>query len=251
MPALRTLVVDLGNTTVFGGVFAGPRLTRTFRLPTAQAREAATWRRLGRWDRAALCSVVPAATGGVARAIARHGGIRPEILTAAADHGLRIGYRDPAKLGTDRLACALGAHALFPRSHVIVVDCGTATTVTALHRNGTILGGAILPGLGLWSAALAARTAQLPEVSLAAPRRALGRSPAEALRSGIHHGHAGAIRELIARVRAEAFGRVRPVVIGTGGHATRLANAGLFTMVQSHLILAGLNAFSARLSQHA
>lgn len=251
MRTVRTLAIDIGNTTVFGGVFVGRRLTRRFRWPTPDAARGGPWRRLGPVDRAVLCSVVPAATPAIRRAIARAGGIRPQILTAAAPHGLRIAYRDPARLGADRLACALGARALFPRQNVIVVDCGTATTVTALDRRGTILGGAILPGVGLWPAALAARTAQLPPVAPGRPRRALGRSPEEALRSGIHHGHAGAIREVTARVRTEAFGRAAAVVIGTGGHAAQFASAGIFTTVQPDLILVGLNAFAARLSSDA
>jgi len=246
MPALRTLVIDTGNTTVFGGVFTGNRLTRRFRIQTQGAASAGCWKQLGRMDRAALCSVVPAATASVSRSVARHCGVRPQVLTSASPHGLGIAYREPGRLGTDRLACALGAHTLFPRQHVIVVDCGTATTITALDRHGMILGGAILPGIGLWPAMLAARTAQLPAVSIRPPRRAIGRTPEEALRSGTHHGHIGAIREIIARVRAEAFGRAIVVVIGTGGHARRFAHSGLFATVQPDLILTGLNTFAAQ-----
>jgi type III pantothenate kinase len=247
----RILAVDIGNTTVFAGVFAGRRLVRTFRVPTASAARPAPWRRLGPIDRVVLCSVVPAMTARISRAIKRHLGRRPLVLTSTSPHGLRIAYRNPARLGHDRLACAIGARALFPGRHLIMVDCGTATTVTALHRNGTILGGAILPGAGLWSAALATHTSQLPAVSLAAPARVAGRSTEEALRSGIHHGHAGAIRELVGRMRTEAFGRAVPVVIGTGGHAARFAKSRLFTTLQPNLILAGLRAFADPSSQHA
>lgn len=251
MRTLRTLVIDIGNTTVFGGVFHGRRLARRLRFPTPDASRAKAWKRIGPVDQAVLSCVVPAATAAASRAIARQCGVRPRILTAAAPHGLRIGYRDPRQLGTDRLACALGARALFPCRNVIVVDCGTATTVTALDRRGSILGGAILPGVGLWPAALADRTAQLPAVAPGRPRQALGRSPEEAVRSGIHHGHAGAIREVTARVRAEAFGRAANVVIGTGGHAPQFASAGIFTTVQPDLILKGLKAFADRLSPDA
>jgi type III pantothenate kinase len=247
MTAARTLVLDLGNTTAFGGVFRGDKLVRRFRVPTRSAAISGPWARLGPVDRAVMCSVVPRATAAARRAITRRCGVRPQVLTAASPHGLRIGYRDPARLGTDRLACALGAQVRFPGRNLIVVDCGTATTVTALDRHGTILGGAILPGLGLWPVALAARTAQLPAATPTPPRRAVGRSPEEALRSGIFHGHAGAIREVVSRVRNEAFGRAAPVVIGTGGHSARFASVGVFTTVQPDLILAGLKAFADRL----
>jgi type III pantothenate kinase len=247
MKAQRTLAIDIGNTTVFGGVFQGRRLVRRFRLPTHGGTGASAWPRLGPVDRAVLCSVVPYATAATHRAIARHCGVKTQVLSPEAPHGLAIAYRDPARLGSDRLACALGARELCPNANVIVVDCGTATTITAVHRRGAILGGAILPGVGLWPAALAARTAQLPAVAVVRPRHAVGRSPEEALHSGIFHGHAGAIREVVARVRTEAFGRAAVTVIGTGGNAAPFAPAGIFTTVQPDLILTGLNAFVARL----
>lgn len=247
---MRLLVLSLGNTSLFGGVFAGARLVRTFRLPAAELVRL-PGRAGTRIDAAVLCSVVPALTPDVVRLIRRTWGVEPERLTAAAAHGLKIGYRRPRELGADRVAAALGARELFPRRNVIVVDCGTATTVTALRRDGTVLGGAILPGLSLWPEMLAARTAQLPRVAPVRPRRALGRAPAEGIASGVYFGQVGAIREVVARVRAEAFGRAAAVVVGTGGHARRLEDEKLFAVVAPTLILSGLQAYSVRISFHA
>jgi type III pantothenate kinase len=257
MTAPRTLVVDVGNTTVFAGIFLGARLVKHSRLSAKEARQPATWTRwaAGRTNsplqRAALCSVVPALTPIITRTLQTALAITPSVITATAPHGLTIAYRRPAELGTDRIACALGARTLYPRRHVIVVDCGTATTVTAIDRSGTIRGGAILPGIGLWPEMLAMRTAQLPRVELLRPRRALGRSPAEALQSGCFFGHVGAIRELVGKLRKEAFGGSPVAVIGTGGHAARFARENLFTVHEPDLILTGLHAFAAQISAHA
>ena len=309
---MRTLVLNLGNTSLFVGVFSDERgrmplrqvrsaatsvsewnsaqtpkvaasvsewtpkpplahvrgyegiaaqpvagLIARFRIPTREAATARGFARLvarrvrGRIDRAALCSVVPALTALVARHIKRTFGIAPQILTADTPHGLKIGYHRPRELGTDRLAAALGAQVLCPETNVIVVDCGTATTVTALRRDGVLAGGAIFPGLSLWADLLAARTAQLPRIALRKPRAAVGRSPREAMASGLYHGHAGAIRELIQRIHVEAFGRQKAVVIGTGGHAPRFAREKLFTVLAPDLILIGLRAFAAPKHNHA
>jgi type III pantothenate kinase len=254
---MRTLVLSIGNSTLRGGVFSGPRLVGRFQVEYnastgADASARALIRVLpARVDRAVLCSVVPARTAPAVRCIREATGVRPRLLRAHAVPGVRIAYRDPRRLGADRLAGALGARVLYPRRHIIVVDCGTATTVTALHRDGIILGGAILPGIGLWPAALAARTAQLPEVSPDRPRRAVGRTPEEAVRSGIFHGHAGAIREVVGRVRSEAFGRAPVVIIGTGGQAPRFRREQLFSVMRPDLLLTGLHAFASRLSSHA
>lgn len=240
---MRTLALSLGNTSIFAGVFAGERLVKSFRLPSAQL--ATLPRRVGpRIDTVGLCSVVPALTPETLRLIRRTWSLEARVLTADAPHGLKIGYRRPRELGTDRLAAAIGAQALFPRRDVIVVDCGTATTVTALRRDGVLLGGVIFPGATLWAEMLATRTAQLPRVPLARRTAAIGRSPREGIASGIFFGQAGAIRETVAQIRREAFGRRAVAVIGTGGHAPWFAREKLFTQLEPDLILRGLRAFA-------
>lgn len=246
---MRTLVLDLGNSTLFCGVFAGQRLTLSFRVPTREVRTWAEFERRvarrvrGKIDRAAFCSVVPALTQGLSRQVQRAFGIPAHPLTADAPHGLIIGYREPRRLGADRLACAVGAHHRYPGRNVIVVDCGTATTLTALRRDGRLLGGMIMPGLALWPQMLSAGTAQLPRVSPRRTRTAIGRSPEEAIAIGIWIGHVGAIREGVQRLRKEAFGRSDVLVVGTGGQAPALFPEKIFNLLDPKLILHGLRAY--------
>jgi len=246
---MRTLVLAIGNTSLFGGVFADARQVAAFRVSNTALVTVPRHVR-GRVDRAVVCSVVPAETPDALRLIRRSWNLDAQLLTFDAPHGLKLGYRKPAQLGADRIAAALGARVRHPKTHLIVVDCGTATTVTALHANGTLLGGAILPGLALWPEMLALRTAQLPRVQLRKPRAALGRSTEDAIVSGVFHGHVGAVRETVERVRSEAFGRSRCRVLGTGGHADRFAGEKLFTEIQPALILEGLHAFAVRAPVH-
>lgn len=241
---MRTLVLSLGNTSLFGGVFSGARLMQTFRMPRTRLPEL-PHRVRGEIDAVALCSVVPDATPRLVAQIRRRWQVVPRVLTTAAPHGLTIGYRRPRELGSDRLATALGARALFPRRHLLVVDCGTATTITAVSRVGQILGGAIFPGATLWAQALATGTAQLPLITPRRPRTAVGRSPAEAIGSGLFFGQLGAIHELVERVRREAFGRAAVLVIGTGGHAPLFESDGPFDVVEPNLLLLGLRRFAA------
>jgi type III pantothenate kinase len=241
---MRTLTLAIGNTTLRAAVFAGPRLLARFDTPALAKAAAGTWlrrvaRRAGRVDRAAMCSVVPSLTKPLAREIERSLRVAPHILTADSVRDLVIGYRQPSRMGADRVAAAFAARALFPGKDVVVVDCGTATTVTAVRRDGAVPGGAIMPGLDLWAAMLARRTAQLPDASGRRSRQAIGRSPEDAIAAGVFIGHAGAIRELARRVGAEAF-RGRPLVIGTGGNARRFANEGLFDLIEPDLALKGL-----------
>ena len=240
---MRTLVVSIGNTSLFGGVFENARRVASFRLAPADLIRLPR-RVRGAVDRAVICSVVPVLTPDVLRLIRRTWNVDARVLASDSAHGLKIGYRRPRELGADRVATALGVRALFPGKHAIVVDCGTATTVTALRRDGVLLGGAIFPGLALWPEMLARRTAQLPRIAIVRPRAALGRSPRDGIAGGIYFGQLGAIRETVARVRAEAFGRASCVVIGTGGNAATFARENVFDAIAPDLVLHGLAAFA-------
>ena len=251
---MRLLVLNLGNTTLSGGTFSGKRLISRFRIPSdlpprRLAMEIGA-RIGGHPDLGVMCSVVPSLTRRVASTLRRSTGSAPLILDALSDHGLSIGYRRPGELGADRVAAALGARTLFPGRNLVVVDCGTATTVTALDSAGRIHGGAIMPGVALWAHMLARRTAQLPLVSKWQSPRPIGRSPSEAIASGIHHGHVGAIFHLVDRIAREAFGGQPDQILGTGGNAPRFRREKLFTRLEPDLILHGLRAFAARIHDH-
>ena len=79
--------------------------------------------------------------------------------------GLHNGYRNPAQLGADRFAAAIGARSLRPAQALVVATCGTATTIDAVSADGRFIGGMIAPGLGLMASSLARNTAQLPQVA--------------------------------------------------------------------------------------
>ena len=113
--------------------------------------------------------------------------------------GLHNGYREPERLGCDRFAAAIGAHALAPGENLIVATCGTATTVDAVSADGRFLGGMILPGLALMAAALARNTAQLPQVAPgASPPPLFGDNTDDAIVSGCLSAQAGAIERAVA-----------------------------------------------------
>lgn len=144
----------------------------------------------------------------------------PHWFTARAElNGLRNRYRNPAQLGSDRFAAALGARSLAPGKALVVATCGTATTVDAVTAAGDFLGGMILPGLGLMLGALARGTAQLPQV---APGERYTAPPvfadhtSDAILSGCLAAQAGAIERACAALPAD-------LCIVSGGAAASVA----------------------------
>ena len=68
-------------------------------------------------------------------------------------------------LGIDRALATFGAGEIYGYP-VLVIDGGTALTITGIDRNHCFVGGAILPGLRLQLRSLAMGTAALPAVEL-------------------------------------------------------------------------------------
>ena len=154
--------------------------------------------------------------------------------------GVAIDYPKPQSIGADRLANAAAVAELcgYP---AIVVDFGTAVTFDVVSERRAYVGGVIAPGLEAMTNFLYQRTALLPKLSLKKPKRAVGRSTIEAMRSGAVFGYRGLVREILGQIRAEQFPRRRVLVVATGGYARLIAD-GLpdIVAIHQHLTLEGL-----------
>ena len=162
------------------------------------------------------------------------------FASRAVLNGLRNAYRNPAQLGCDRFAAALGARALAPGQALVVATCGTATTIDAISADGVFLGGMILPGLGLMAASLARNTAQLPQVA-PGPTLAVGfaDNTDDAILSGCLAAQAGAIERACALHAAQAC-------IVSGGAARFISPALLVAhRMIDNIVLVGLQQAAA------
>src|SRR5690606_11193818 len=104
----------------------------------------------------------------------------------------------------------------------IVIDFGTAVTFDVVSAGPAYCGGVIAPGPGAMQDYLGRRTALLPQIVLAEPRSAIGKSTEEAMQAGAVLGYRGLVREIIARLRDEMGGD--PVIVATGGDAALIAS---------------------------
>jgi type III pantothenate kinase len=100
-------------------------------------------------------------------------------------------------LGIDRALAIFGAGESYGYP-VLVIDGGTALTITGVDDNRHLVGGAILPGLRLQMRSLSTGTAALPAIVLPSelPLRWSSNTP-DAIASGILHTVSAGIRDFI------------------------------------------------------
>jgi len=223
------LAIDVGNTNVVVGLFAGRDLRTRWRLATVRDRMPDEWWGaltalaygeaidLGLVDAVALASVVPSLTTALVEMVRARIGVDPLVINGQLDFGFPILTDYPAEVGADRLCNAVAAFELFG-APAIVVDFGTGTNFDVVGPEGGYIGGAIAPGLVVAFDALIGRAARLVGVELKAPRRAIGRSTVECLQAGTVLGYADLVSGLIRRITAELPGPPRVVATGGLGH---------------------------------
>ncbi|HAE80223.1 MAG: type III pantothenate kinase [Clostridium sp.] len=163
---------------------------------------------------AIISSVVPPLNRTLSEAIRKITGIRPRFVGSGIKTGLNIRMDNPKSVGSDMIVNAVGAL----REHeppLVIVDTGTATTISVIDKGCNYIGGCILPGLRLSLDALCSGTAQLPKISLDPPKHVIGKNTEDSMRSGVICGHADMINGLLTRIEQELG--CKPSIIATGG----------------------------------
>lgn len=163
-----------------------------------------------------ISSVVPELTEPCIRGVS---GFTDRVLLMSyrLDTGLTFAIPDPSKTGPDRIAATAGAYNEF-KCPLVVVDLGSATTLTVVGKGGLYLGGAILPGVTMMAQVLHQETGLLPKVEPSLEGlEPIGKKTISAINSGIIYGTAGAIERLRSEFEKELGYRL--LLITTGGNA--------------------------------
>ena len=124
-------------------------------------------------------------------------------------------YHTPQTLGADRLAAAVGAHAMYPDNDIMIIDFGTAITIDYVV-DGAFKGGNISPGVTTRFRALSDYTARLPRCYATDEVLDYGRTTKEAIEQGVMRGVEHEIRGYV-----DAFMQKNDekCIIFTGGDA--------------------------------
>lgn len=225
------LAVDIGNSNIVLGCFEDEKILFIERLSTNQNSTALEYAVVIKtilelnhlsdvpFDGSIISSVVPSVTHTVQEAVRRLTGLEAMIVGPGIRTGLKIMLDNPAQLGSDRVADAVAATHDYP-CPLIIIDMGTATTISAIDRNKNFLGGMIIPGIRVSLESLAMRTSQLPKISLDPPKKVIGSNTVDCMRSGIIYSTASSIDGVVERIEEELGEKC--TVISTGGMASTI-----------------------------
>jgi len=231
----RSVAIDWGNTRLKVGVFEHGILQKVAHLLDAQS----------------LYDFVHQA-GALKAVLMATQNLTPEILPTLqsilptlhveSNTPLPIGnlYETPHTLGTDRLAAAVGAWAMYSKTACLIIDAGTCITLDFLNAEGVFEGGNITLGLAMRFKALHTFTAKLPLVGTNdfVKNTITGNNTRQAIYNGVLN---GIVAELAYTI--EAYRHIHPTikVLLCGGDADFLATLLKYpTTVQAHLSLIGL-----------
>ena len=167
-------------------------------------------------DGGIISSVVPSVTDTLKKAVKKYIGIDMLTVGPGVKTGLKIVIDNPAQLGSDLVVDAVAGISKYPVPQ-IVIDMGTATTLSVVDKNKNYLGGAIMTGMAVSTDALISRTSQLPKIAFEPPKKVIGSNTVDCLKSGIMFSQACAIDGMIDRIEEELGEKC--TVIATGGLA--------------------------------
>ena len=223
------LAIDVGNTNIVLGCIDGGKIISVVRIHTDTRETEAEYTiklkeiiyaygmDLKAIDGAIMSSVVPPVTKAMHCAVRQLTGLECMIVGPGIKTGMNVRIDDPGTVAGDLIVGGVAAMQYYG-TPAIVLDLGTATTATVIDDKGCFRGGAIMPGVRLSYAALAAGTSLLPEISIEPPKKCIATNTVDCMRAGAVFGTAAMIDGLIDRMEEELGMKCK--VVATGGLAS-------------------------------
>ena len=249
---VKRIAVDIGNSTIACALFEdGEVLTKWYhsvKEPAEAALSIGGKHREHGISTVAISTVVPSAREDLVTRL-RQAEIPTTEISLQEQRSITDYY---PTLGLDRLSNCTAMMKLYVKDVAdagIIMDFGTATTLTAVSNSGRLIGGMITLGLKETFKALYSNTEQLPllEVENVFENKfnPLATTTSEAILNGTILAHVGFVQRWIADAKREIKGTT--VVVATGGLSHFLSDALAQTIdfFDSNLTLKGINLIAA------
>ena len=249
------LTIDVSNTTIKAGVFRGETLLADWRVATERHKLAdeygilllSLFQASGVSAReitgVAISCVVPPLRSVFDQVSRRYLHVAPILVGPDINSGIKLSVDNPSEVGADRVVNVVATHRLYGGPS-IAIAFGTATVFDCVSATGEYLGGAIAPGMVGALESLTRSAAQLYQVELLRPPKAIGTNTVHTMQSGLVLGYAGLVEGLVQRLKGEIVppgSDARVTVIATGGLADVIApETAVIDVVDQYLTLKGL-----------
>ncbi len=203
------LAIDIGNSNIVIGVMQGEEILFDARISTDHSKtsdqygvEIGNILNLNKCSseqigHCIISSVVPPVFNSVYNGVVKLTGIEPLVVGIETKTGMNVMMDAPQSVGSDLIVAAVAASHSHPQP-MILVDMGTATTITVVGEGNTFLGGCIIPGVRVAADALSSRAAQLPGIQLDMPKQLIGKNTVDCMRSGIMYSAAAGIEGIVS-----------------------------------------------------
>ncbi len=222
------LAIDIGNSNIVIGCIENGAIQNETRIATDLVKTSDQYCfdlknmlslsdvPVSRLEDVIISSVVPPVLNSMRTAVLKLTGKKPFVVGPGIKTGLNILLDNPQQVGSDLIVAAVAALREYTPP-LILIDMGTATTISVINKDRAYLGGCICPGVRISAEALSSRAALLPGINLDQPRRAIGKNTTDCMRSGIMLGAACMLDGMIERMEQELGERA--TVVATGGIA--------------------------------
>ena len=243
------LTLDISNTSIKAGVFSGNSLLANWRFATERQKLTDDYAMLllglfqaagipaSEIDGVSMSCVVPPLRSVFDDLARKYLHLAPVIVGPGIKTGVKLAVDNPREVGADRVVNSLATYRLYG-GPAIAIAFGTATVFDCISAQGDYLGGAIAPGMVTSLESLTRSAAQLFQVELVRPPKAIGKNTVTTMQSGVVLGFAGLVEGLVKRLKNE-LGDAK--VIATGGLAEVIAPAtDVIDVVDLQLTLKGL-----------
>lgn len=222
------LGIDMGNTNIVIGCIDDEKIYFIERLSTDKSKTDLEYAMAFKTvidiheidvkniDGAIISSVVPQVAGTLVRAVEKILGKKPYVVGPGVKTGLNVKMDNPRTVGSDLIVDAVAGIKEYG-APLIIIDMGTATTMSVVDKDYNYVGGIIAPGIRVSMEALASSAAQLHNVSIECPDKVIGKNTIDCMKSGLILGNVCMLDGMIERIEAELG--YTTTVIATGGLA--------------------------------
>lgn len=221
------LVIDVGNTNITFGAYAGDKLCGTFRMMSKAMHTSDEYGMqitsllekndiaIEQLSGVIIASVVPNVMHSLTGAVKKYLKLNPLVVGPGVKTGISIITAHPNEIGSDRIVDAVAAYEKYG-GPVLVLDFGTATTYDLVLDGGKFAAGITAPGIRISAKALWEDTARLPEIEIVKPKSILAQETISSMQAGLVYGQIGQTEYIINQVKKET-GIENLKVVATGG----------------------------------